>query len=103
MTDELKLIEHTGEGKVPDDPSYPYKVEIVLGPPEFMRAMYVMLHGGVERIVVRATTREALEGFLTQTRLRTHLRLHRLTITGPDGVLEQVDRLQPQSTAQASP
>lgn len=82
----LKLIRLNSIGvHEPDDPSYPYKLEINLSPPELMQIAFIMLHGGSEELVVRAMTREAIDQFIEQNDLRHHPRLRRMTLSGPDG------------------
>jgi hypothetical protein len=85
------LIQHAPSGvNEPDDPAMPFKLEASLRPPEFMAFAFIGLYGGSEDIVVRSETKEALEKFLGANELRRHPRLRRLTITGPEGVIEQV-------------
>lgn len=80
----IKLIQHNAGGvNLPDDPSYPFKLEVSLRPPEFMLVAFVGLYGGREKMVVRGLTREVLEKFVEVNDLRTHPRLRELTITGP--------------------
>jgi hypothetical protein len=86
----LKLIKHNVAGvNQPDDPSFPYKLEINCSPPEFMIVTFVSLHGGSEEVVVRSKTRESLDKFVEVNGFKTHPRLRRLTITGPDGLREE--------------
>ena len=81
----LKLIRHNAHNvNLPDDPSYPFKLQATFQPPELMDVAFVFLHGGSEEIVVRGMTREALEQFVEENKLRTHPRLRELTITGPE-------------------
>ena len=87
----LKLIRHNASGvNTPDDPSFPFKLEANFSPPEFMNVAFVLMHGGSEEIVVRSMTKESLDKFVEMNNLRTHPRLRRLMITGPDGVVEQL-------------
>lgn len=89
----LKLIYHNAGGvNIPDDSSFPFKLEVYCRPPEFMNVAFVMLYGGSEEITVRAMTKEALNEFVEKNRFRTHPRLRSLTITGPDGVIEEIKR-----------
>lgn len=88
----LKLIKLTGSVEIADDPSYPYKLEVNLRPPELMQVTFVMLYGGSEVIVVRAMTLEALDRFIERNDLRQHPRLRRGIITGPDGGQEEFGR-----------
>lgn len=80
----LKLIYQTGGQRLPDDPSFPFKLEANFRPPEFMNVAFVLMHGGSEEIVIRGMTKEALDEFIKENQLLTHPRLRRLTITGPD-------------------
>ena len=87
----LKLIRlNSARIDEPDDPSYPYKLEVNLRPPELMQVAFVMLYGGSEVMVVRDKTHEAIEFFVAQNDLRCHPRLRRMTITGPDGLREEI-------------
>lgn len=89
----LKLIRHNaGNINLLDDPSFPFKLEAIFSPPEFMTMMFVGLYGGSEEIVVRGMTREVLDKFIEEQKFRTHPRLRRLTITGSDGVVEEISR-----------
>jgi hypothetical protein len=89
----LKLIRlNSSRVNEPDDPSYPYKLEVNLSPPELMQVAFVMLCGGSEELVVRALTRDAIDQFIQQNDLRRHPRLRRMTITGPDGTREESSR-----------
>jgi hypothetical protein len=81
----IKLIKHNVGGvDIPDDTSYPFKLEASFRPPEFMIVAFVGLYGGSEDIIVRGMTREALEEFVDLNNLRKHPRLRKLEITGPD-------------------
>jgi hypothetical protein len=87
----LKLIYHNAGGvNIPDDPSYPWKLEANFRPPEFMNVAFVLMHGGSEEIVVRGMTKEALEKFIEVNDLKTHPRLRRLTITGENGEVIEI-------------
>ena len=89
----VKLIRHNaGKINLPDDPTLPFKLEVVLTAPEFMRVAFVMLHGGSEVAVIRATTLAELEGVIKDYAFRTHPRLGTMVVTGPEGVIETVNR-----------
>jgi len=90
----LKLIKlNSNQVDEPDDPSMPYKLEALFRPPEFMQVTFVMLFGGTEELVVRGETLEAIQELVEKERYRTHPRLRKLTITGPDDtVVEEVTR-----------
>jgi len=89
----LKLIRlNSARINGPDDPSYPYKLEVNLSPPDLMLVAFVMLHGGSEEMVVRAMAREAIDLFIDRNDLRRHPRLRRMTITGPGGMREEIGR-----------
>ena len=89
----LKLIRlNSARIDEPDDPSYPYKLDVNLRPPELASVAFVMLCGGSELMVVRGKTREAIERFVAQNDLWHHPRLRRMTITGPDGLPEEIGR-----------
>ena len=91
MNPDTKVIyANTHRVDVPDDPSFPYKLEAVFQHSEFMRVAALLMFGGSERIIVRGMTHEALTKLATENEWTTHPRLIRLTITGPDGaVVEQ--------------
>ena len=96
----LKLIRHNASNAdLPDDPSLPFKLEANFSPPEFMIVTFIGLFGGSEELVVRSVTKEALDQFMTGQDLRRHPRLRHLTITGPDGIIEQI----PKSAKETSP
>jgi len=77
----IKLIRHTGGGvNEPNDPTYPFKLEAVLRPPEFMEVAFLFMFGN-EEVVVRGITKEALEEFARANDLYHHPRLISLTIT----------------------
>lgn len=81
----IKLIRHNAGGvNLPDDPAYPWRLDVNLRPPEFMLMAFVGIHGGSEEICVRGMTREALEKFVALNSLRTHPRLRKLEITQPE-------------------
>lgn len=89
----LKLIRLNSSGvNEPDDPSYPYKLEVNLRPPELMQVTFVMLYGGSEVMVVRGMTREAVEQFVEQNDLRHHPRLRRMTLSDSSGTHEEITR-----------
>lgn len=87
----LKLIRHNAQRyETDDDPSYPFRLDVNLRPPEFMRVAFIMLHGGSEEVVVRAMSRAIVDEFIEVNDLRRHPRLRRITITGPDGATEEI-------------
>ncbi len=90
---ELKLIRlNSSNVDVPDDPSLPFKLEAVFSPPEFLIVAFICMHGGSEELVVRARTKETMDTFIATEYLRQHPRLRRLIVTGPDGVLEDIQK-----------
>jgi hypothetical protein len=91
----IKLIKLNSSGiNEPDDPTYPWKLEISFSPPEFLIIAFIGLFGGSEELVVRGMTREALEELLESEGYRHHPRLRKITITGPDGKPEEIERQQ---------
>lgn len=91
--ESLKLIRHNAAGiSAPDDPSYPYKLDVNLSPPELMQVTFVMLYGGSEELVIRSMSREGLDEFIEANDLRRHPRLRRMTITGPNDLREVISR-----------
>ncbi len=90
----LKLIRHNASGvDLPDDPSFPFKLEANFSSPKFMEFAFVSICGGSEEIVVRGMTKESLDEFVEMNHLSTHARLRGLTITGPDGIVEQIPKV----------
>ena len=84
----LTLIKHNACGlDLPDNPSFPYKLEISLRPPEFLEVTFILLYGSTEEVVIRGMTKEALDQFIEANDIRNHIRLRHLTITGPDGAI----------------
>ena len=92
----LKLIRLNSAGiNEPDEPNaqgFPYKLEVNLAPPDLMLVTFVMLYGGSELMVMRGKTREAIDQFIELNDLRQHPRLRRMTITGPNGLREEIGR-----------
>ena len=87
----LKLIKHNANNiDEPDDPSYPFKLEMVFRAPGFLQFTFVAMHGGSEDVVVRGMTKEAVDELIEKNSFRSHPRLKRLTFTGPDGIVEQL-------------
>lgn len=87
----IKLIHHNSQHvNLPDDETLPFKLEASFSPPEFMRMAFIGLYGGSEEIVVRGQTKEAIDELIEKNHFRTHPRLRKLTITGPDGIIEQL-------------
>jgi len=89
----VKLIKHTGESDHEDDPSLPFKLEMVLRAPEFMTIGWIGIYGGTEEIIARGSTVEELTSWMDEHGLKTHSRLSRYSITGSDGnVVDSFDR-----------
>ena|SRR5688572_17197683 len=86
----IQLIRHLpSKVNEPDNPALPFKLEVVLRPPEFMEIAFIALYGGSEEILIRSETKEALDAFLGADDLRKHPRLRRFVITGPEGIIEE--------------
>jgi hypothetical protein len=92
LIESLKLIRLTARIDEPDDPSYPYKLDVNLSPPEPAQVAFVTLHGGSEELVVRSKSREAIDAFIVANSLRSHPRLRRMSITGPNNFREVISR-----------
>ncbi len=91
MIEGIKVIRHNAGGiNGPDDPSYPFKLEIRLRPPEMMIVAFIGLYGGTEEIIVRAKTREALAQFVDDNALNTHPRLRSAVLTDAAGHSEDL-------------
>lgn len=99
----IKLIKHTGECDRPDDTSYPWKLEANLRPPQFMVVAFVGIYGGSEDIVLRGMTKEAIDAFLEKNELRSHPRLRKMTLTGPDGVPHDITKGDPSIPVENGP
>ena len=81
---DIKVIYHNAGGiNIPDDSSYPWKLEANFRPPEFMYIAFIGLFGGSEEIIVRGKTKEALEKFANENSLNNHPRLRELRIYKP--------------------
>lgn len=88
--DGIKLIRHNASGiNLPDDLSFPWRLDANLRPLEFMAVAFIGLYGGSETVCVRGQTREALEEFVEANNLRTHPRLRSLEITQPEAELDK--------------
>jgi len=83
----IKLIKHTSECDHPDDPSMPFKLEMVLSAPEFMEVAWAGLYGGTEEVVARGDSLEELNAWMEEHGLKTHPRRRRYAITNSDGVV----------------
>ncbi len=82
----LKLIRHNANRiDLPDDPSYPYRLEINCRPPEFMAIAFIGLYGGSEEVVIRSKTASAIGEFLDRNDMRSMHRLRWIKIEGPAG------------------
>lgn len=80
----IKLIKHNMGGvNLPDDPSYPFRLDAIFRVPSFMEVAASFIYGR-EEIVVRGMTAEKLEQFVAANSLRTHPRLTKLEITQPE-------------------
>lgn len=80
----IKLIKHTGECALPDDPSLPFRLDLVLRAPSADVA-FMLFHGGTEDVVARADSAEELIEWMHENGLRDHPRLIRFSITDPEG------------------
>ena len=81
----VKLIKHTGECALPDDPSLPFRLELVMRAPSFMNVTFVVLYGGTEDVVARASNLDELVEWMHERGLRDHPRLIRFAITDNTG------------------
>jgi hypothetical protein len=98
----VKLIKHTGESEYPDDPSIPFKLEMVLRPPDFMIIAWIGLYGGTEEVVARGETLEELTAWMEEHGLKDHSRLSRYTITDAEGkVVDSFDSMKPKPKAES--
>lgn len=80
---DIKLIRYNATNvDEPDDPSYPWRLDVSLSPPEFMKVAFLLLFGN-EEICVRGGTKEALEEFANLNNLPGHPRLLSFRIWQP--------------------
>lgn len=90
---QVKVIRHNvSKIDIPDDTSYPFKLEVRLSHPDFMNVAFIMLFGGTEELIVRGKSKRALEKLIKKQKLRTDPRLLSFTLTGPKGVIEKKGR-----------
>lgn len=80
----VRLVRHLNT-RYDEDPALPFKVDIVLRPPEFMVVAFIGIYGGSEDIIAQAVDLASLCAFVVRNELATHPRFRRLTATGPDG------------------
>jgi hypothetical protein len=93
----VKLIKHTGEYDYPDDPSLPFRLEMVLRPSGFMVVTWALLYGGSEYIVARGDSAEELSSWMAEHGLKNHSRLVRYSIVNSNSkVIDSLDRQNPQ-------
>ncbi|MFA6437557.1 MAG: hypothetical protein WC242_00125 [Candidatus Paceibacterota bacterium] len=87
----LKLIKHNATDiHRPDDPTFPFRLEVSFHPPQLTDRTFVGLSSCSDELIMRGMTKEAIDEFVRRSGFRTHPRLRRLTITGPEGVVEQL-------------
>jgi hypothetical protein len=80
----VKVIQHNMGGiNRPDDPSYPFLLQMVCRVPGFMEVTAAMIYGQ-EAVKVRGKTKEALEELIKRNNWSTHPRLISLTVTEPE-------------------
>lgn len=93
VTGQIKLITHnTRNIDLPDDPSLPFKLDLVLTLSGVMMDFAASMIWGDEHIVIRAATLDALRAVMQDFGLSPAMpRFRNLTITGPDGEIERVD------------
>lgn len=71
---------------LPDDPSYPFMMEVNLRSPSFMPIVHAFLYGGNERAVALGMTIDDLMDWAYKSsNLPTHPRLQHITITDRQG------------------
>lgn len=92
----LRLVYMTGtrldRSEDRDDTGYPYRVEVNLSAPMLNPIAFCMTYGGSEEVIVRAKTRKAIDEFIAKNEFRHHPRFRRMTITGPQGMREEIRR-----------
>lgn len=81
----IKLIKHNASNvNLEDDPSFPWRLDVSLRPPEFMPFAFISLYEGNEELCVRGKTEEALKEFATMNDLWNHPRKTSLKIWQPE-------------------
>ena len=88
----VKLIKHTGECDHPDDPALPFRLELMMRPPEFMIVAFVAIYGGTEEVVARGNSPEELKAWMAEYGLDSHPRLRRWSIVGPNGEVDKFNK-----------
>jgi hypothetical protein len=91
---KYKVIEHNvgDEVKIPDDPSYPYKIEVRCAHPELHKVAKTNMYGPDEYLIMRVASRKAMVQYIDEAGLRTHPLLNSCVVTGPDGEIERFGR-----------
>ena len=83
--ENVVLIEANGlRVKNPDDPTLPWKMECIFGPPEFMTVAFIALYGATEFFIFRANTKEDLEECVKKNGFDEHPRLIRIVYSQPE-------------------
>jgi hypothetical protein len=71
---------------------YPYKLEVELTAP-IGNFVFLLQYGfQPEAFTVQAKTKERLEEVIRKDGLRTHTRLRKLVLTGPEGEIERIQK-----------
>lgn len=90
---DLKLIRYNANCiNRPDNPMFPFRLELHFRLPEFMTIAAVCFGGGSDEVVVCGKTKEALVAFVDSNEFKTHPGFRRLVIIGPEGVVEEFER-----------
>jgi len=85
VIDGIKLITHNMAGiHNPDDPSYPWRLDVRLRHAEFLEVAAVMKDPKGEIVCVRGKSRESLEEFAALNDLYNHPRLINIKIWRPE-------------------
>ena len=83
--DTIKLIYYkpSSEVNIPDDPSLPFQLEVLLWPLELSDKSSKDIRGS-ERVVMKGATRKVLNDRIKLEKWRKHPRLIHLVLSGPD-------------------
>ncbi len=74
------------------DPAFPFGAYADLRSPNDVSVMQLLANGGGEHIYIESRSRKALDAAINRLGLRTHPRLRSLTLSGPEGVIERIER-----------
>jgi len=93
VMDKVQLFYHNADGvNEEEDLSLPFLLVGYFRPPEFLLFAFITIYGGSEIIKVRGSSAQVLEEFIEKYGLRSHTRLRKLTMTGPENFFWEYSR-----------